>query len=113
MLKDHIDLVQTQLEAYNEADLLKFCSCYHPEVIVTKLPEDSPVIQGMSELLQTYEQLFRANPNQSCHLESRIVSGEFIVDEEIIYGRKSHPEGFKARAIYGFRDGLIDRVWFT
>jgi hypothetical protein len=35
-----------------------------------------------------------------------------IIDEGLIFGPPLFSEGLRAVAIYGFRDGFIDKVWF-
>ena len=110
-MKENIGLVQQQLEAYYSFDLEKFSKCYHPEVIVKMLIEDRIIIQGMEEFRTTYAEVFKLYPTQICHLKSRIVTNDSVVDEEFISGRSTHPDGLHAVAIFGFRDNLIDRVW--
>ena len=110
-MKENIDLVQQQLEAYNSFDLEKFSNCYHPEVIVKMLIADRIIIQGMEEFRKTYADVFKLHPTQTCHLKSRIVTNDSVIDEEFITGRSTHPDGLHAVAIFGFRDSLIDRVW--
>lgn len=107
-----IALVQGQLEAYNNFDIDKFCSFYHPEIIVTELLENKILSDGIVKFRTNYEQLFSKYPNQKCILKSRIVAGDAIVDEELILHRPAYPDGLHAVAIYSFRDNLIDRVWF-
>jgi len=46
-------------------------------------------------------------------IKSRVILTDSVVDEEWITGAAKYPEGLHAVAIYAFRDGLIDRVWFT
>jgi hypothetical protein len=67
----------------------------------------------MSAFEERYRNLFRNNPNQNCILKSRIQIKDSIIDEELITGRDSHPEGIKAVAIYFFQDGFISRVVFV
>ena len=111
-MNNKISLVQAQLDAYNRRDLKNFCECYHPEVIVKLLMENTTLIQGMRDFIDSYENLFQLHPEQLCQLKSRIITADSIIDEEFITGRANHPDGLHAVAIYGFRDDLIDRVWF-
>jgi hypothetical protein len=111
-MKNNIDLVQAQLEAYNTCDLVKFIESYHPEIVVKLLMDDKIIIQGMKEFITTYENLFKLHPAQICHLKSRVITNDSVIDEEFITGRSSNPDGLHAVAIYGFRENLIDRVWF-
>ena len=39
--------------------------------------------------------------------------GAVQIDEEWVTGALKYPNGLHAVAIYGFRDELIDRVWFA
>ena len=111
-MKKNVDIVQAQLEAYNRCDLEAFCECYHPDVIVKLLMENKILIQGKNEFMLSYEKLFKSHPEQVCHLKTRIVTNDAVIDEEFITGRATHPQGLSAVAIYGFREELIDRVWF-
>lgn len=110
-MKDKVQVVQDQLDAYNAFDLDKYCACFHKDITVMLLREDVVLIQGMEEFREAYRALFEKYPKQNCILQSRVVSDETVVDEEIIMGRPSHPEGLYATATYAFRDGVIDRVW--
>jgi hypothetical protein len=107
-----INLVQGQIEAYNLFDLDSFCSFYHPEVIVKNFSDHSILLEGLERFEDYYKKLFQKYPNQKCELCSRIMVGEYVLDEEMIFGRPEFTEGKKVVAVYGFRDGLIDRVWF-
>lgn len=106
-------LAQRQLDAYNTGDIDAFCACYHPEVTGLRLNNNKAGKPGLENFRATYKALFEANPNLHCELKSRIVLGETVVDEEWVTGLAGHPEGIHAVAIYGFRDGLIDRIWFA
>jgi hypothetical protein len=106
-------LAQGQLDAYNRRDLEKFCAYYHPEVMVVDLISGETTCKGMAEFAARYQQRFSASPNLHADLKSRIVLDSSVVDEEYVTGAAQFPGGLHAVAIYGFRDGLIDRVWFS
>lgn len=105
-------LVQGQLEAYNNKDLEKFCSYYHNSVTVTRLNTNTTTT-GFEGFRKTYQDLFANSPDLKCNLKSRIVLNESVIDEEFVQGLARAPEGLHVCAIYGFKDGLIDRVWFS
>lgn len=105
-------LAQKQLDAYNQQDLEAFCSCYHPQVIVTNLLSGSIRCQGKADFTKIYRALFESSPKLHCELKSRIVLEATVMDEEYVTGSSRSPQGIHTVAIYGFRDGLIDRVWF-
>jgi hypothetical protein len=105
-------LVEKQLENYNRGDIEGFCACFHDEIRVEFLISRRPGIQGMTDFKAGYQKQFRENPDLRCELKSRIVLDGAIIDEERVTAAKAFPNGLHTTAIYGFRDGLIDRVWF-
>lgn len=114
MTKDEMTaLAERQLQAYNRGDLDAFCACYHPEVSVRLLISDVQSDQGMQAFRESFRKLFESAPELKCELKSRIVVNAAVIDEEWVTGAPKYPNGFHAVAIYGFRDGLIDRIWFT
>ncbi len=105
------DIVQRQLNAYNARDLDAFIATYHPEVEIYDFP-DSPTMQGHAAMRRQYGGMFERAPALHARVPRRIVSGNYVIDEEIVSGL---PEGRTIRgvAVYEVRDGLITRVWFT
>lgn len=111
--EDRVALVQGQLEAYNARDIEKFCTYFHPEITAWSLSPFEQRPSGMENFKKGYGAMFAASPNLHCKLLSRIVLDEMILDEEWVTGSAKFPNGVHATAIYAFRDGLIDRVWFA
>lgn len=106
------ELVQAQLIAYNNRDLNSFCACYHPEIKIRNALSNKVVCEGMEQFREIYRNLFKDSPELLCKLKSRIVLEHSIIDEEFVTGISNHSGGLHTVAIYGFRDGLIDRVLF-
>ncbi|MNT87664.1 hypothetical protein D3C72_2281110 [compost metagenome] len=67
---------------------------------------------GMERFREGYGKLFSSSPNLHCEIKSRIVLEESVIDEEYVTGAERFPQGLHAVAIYAFREGLIDRIWF-
>lgn len=111
-MSKNLALVQGQLEAYNDGDLDRFCSYYHPEVSIQNLVENQIICSGMDQFRSIYINLFRKYPEQKCILKSRIIKDESIIDEELVLGRPEFPEGLHAVAIYSFKEDRIHKVWF-
>lgn len=107
------EIVQKQLEAYNERNLDKFCKCYHQDIQCIRLLSNTVTCRGLIEFRTIYENLFNSSPSLHCELKHRIVLPDTVIDEEFVTGTAKYPNGLHAVAIYGFRDGLIDRVWFA
>lgn len=107
-----VDLAQRQLDAYNERDLDAFCACYHSQVQIHLMLSGKTTCTSMEQFREIYHNLFSTSPNLHCELKSRIVLDAAVIDEEFVSGSSRYPDGVHALAIYGFRDGLIDRIWF-
>jgi len=107
------DVVQKQLEAYNQRNLAKFCDCYHSEIECMRLISNTITCRGIDEFRKIYENLFKDSPALHCELKSRIILLDSVIDEEFVTGVEKYPHGLHTVAIYGFREGLIDKVWFA
>jgi hypothetical protein len=106
-------LVQGQREAYNQRDLAKFCSHFHRDVVLINLTSNETLCKGMNEFTARYEHRFSSSPQLHCDVGIAVVLKSSVVIEEYVSGAAQLPEGVHLVAIYGFRDGLIDRVWFS
>ena len=112
--KQMVSLVEGQLEAYNNRDVEKFCTYFHPEVQAFRLnPVFEHRIKSLEEFSNGYAKMFAESPELYCQIKSRILLNESVIDEEWITGSANFPNGLHACAVYAFRDGLIDRVWFA
>jgi hypothetical protein len=105
-------LVQRQLDFYNRRELDGFCSCYHKDIQMMNLISNQVTCRGIDEFKKIYLNLFASSPKLNCELKSRLVFDSSVIDEEFVTGAAKYPEGLHISVIYGFRDGLIDRVWF-
>jgi hypothetical protein len=113
MSKDEmIACVSRQLDCYNRRDLDGFCACFHADVRVDNLVS-GPGPRGSVEFRSRYQGIFASSPALKGELRSRLVLDSFVVDEEWVTGSSAFPAGIHTVAIYAFRDGLIDRVWFA
>lgn len=104
------ELAERQLDAYNDADLDRFCACYHPDVRV--LDEDGRVVaEGQRAFRARYVALFETTFGAS--VDHRIAVGPHCVDHEhwwrLADGVKQTGE---VMVRYRARDGLIDEVQF-
>lgn len=114
MTKEQMErLAQKQLDSYNKGDLKTFCECYHPDIKVFNLISSKIGIEGKDKFTEIYRKLFTSSPDLKCNLKSRIVVDASVIDEEFVVGIPGYPSGLHTVAVYGFKDGLIDRVWFT
>ena len=103
-------IVQRQLNAYNQRNLDAFIATYHPEAKLYEFP-DRLTMDGHVAMRETYGPMYEQLPQLHAEVPRRITMGDFVIDEEIVTGL---PGGvtIRATAIYEIKDGLIRRVWF-
>ncbi len=74
------ELAQTQLDAYNRADLDAFCACYHPNVLM--LEGEEPGAEGIEAFRERYAAMFERG-SFGAKVPARLVHGDHCVDEEL------------------------------
>jgi hypothetical protein len=99
-------VVQRQVEAYNDHDLDAFLACYDDATVIRD-GEGRVVMAGREQLRERYGALFAAHPDMHADIESRMVAGEWVVDQEHV-----RAETREVRAIVAYRvhDGRIRSV---
>ncbi len=103
-------LVQEQLDAYNARDLARFTATFADDVMVYRLPEREPSLQGKAALAAHYASHRFNIASLHADLVARIVMGNKVIDHERIHGVREAP--YEAAAIYEVHDGRIATVWF-
>ncbi|MBU0954164.1 MAG: nuclear transport factor 2 family protein [Spirochaetes bacterium] len=103
-------LIDSQLEAYNGHNLDEFCAYYHNEAIVCLHPSGEILASGQAGLRQRYTQSF-AIPGLRVEIANRILLGNLVIDEELIYTDESAGQPRRAVLIYEVIDGKISRAW--
>jgi hypothetical protein len=104
-----VEVVQTQLEAYNARDLERFAGTYADAIRIYRMPSSVPAISGQAQLREAYRARF-ASPGLHAEILNRIVLGNKVIDHERVVGIKA--EAVEAVAVYEVADGLIQAVWF-
>lgn len=104
------ELVQKQLEAYNNKDLETFLSFYSDNIRAFNFP-DKEIFTGKNAMRAGYEALFNDNPNLYCEVSNRIVMNNIVVDHERISGL-SNGNLIETIAIFKIENGKISRIYF-
>src|SRR5215471_16490794 len=104
------DPVQRQLEAYNAHDLERFVAEYAEDVQVFRPPATEPVLSGRKAFGEHYAKNRFTLPKLHAKVVSRIVSGDVVVDHELVSGIGDAE--VSAVAVYKVVDGKIRTVWF-
>lgn len=101
---------QRQLDAYNARDLERFVREYTEDVVVYRMPDPNPVSIGREALAEHYRKNRFNLPGLHAKLVNRMVFGNKVIDQEIIYGVQDTP--LEGAAIYEVTDRGISKVWF-
>lgn len=110
-----INVIDTQLDAYNSGDIEAFAATYHDDVEINSFSAGL-LYQGKSKLKEHYGAKFNSLYFLKATSLKRIVHDRFIVDHELAES-SSLPSGVinnsvKIIAAYEVIDGLIKRVTF-
>ena len=103
--------VIAQLEAYNNQDIEKFIVNFSQDCVV----EDgigNTLMTGRQTMYDSYKKMFEASPKLHCHLASRVVVGNYVLDEERVTGRNGNPEEGHVVAVYRVENEEIVHVRF-
>jgi hypothetical protein len=111
-----IELCNGQLEAYNNRNIDQFCSYYHNHVEAYRYSTTDRqfklLFKGIHQFKESYQKMFANSPNLHCHLASRIVLNDTVMDEEKVTGRMQSAEASHVVASYKFSDNLISQIYF-
>jgi len=103
--------VIAQLEAYNNQDIEKFIVNFAKNCVVED-GEGNVLMTGRTIMYESYKRMFEASPELHCHLSSRIVVGNYVIDEERVTGRMGNPEEGHVVAVYRIENEKIVHVRF-
>lgn len=105
-------LVQKQLDAYNNNDLNSFCKCFASDIKVYSYPDlINTTINGEIEYREAYKKTFEAFPHQIATVTKRMVLNNTVVDYEVVTGRKPN-ETLEVIVIYEIENEFIKKVVF-
>jgi hypothetical protein len=104
------DVVQRQVEAYNDHDLERFVSSYSDHVTVFRMPSTEPSISGKAQFAEFYATQRFNLPGLRADIVNRIVLGNKVIDHERVWGVREGP--MEVAAVYEVVGQRIERVWF-
>ena len=103
-----VELAEQQLAAYNAHNLQAFVRPYADDVEIYDLSTNKLKIKGKEAMRKHYSFVSNAEVLH-CNLLSRIVDGNFVIDQEEIFIKNAKRYGV---AIYEVKEGKIIKVWF-
>ena len=93
------ELINKQLEAYNACNIDGFVATCAKDIMVRD-GDGKVICKGAKEVRERYGPLFADNPNQMAIIEQRLTGGPYVIDEEVVVGRK---DGVQRRALIVYR----------
>jgi len=79
------ELVQAQVDTFNNRDLERFVSYYSPDVSIVD-GMGNQIMKGHEGMRLFYGKLFEQSPELHVKISARIVVGHHVIDEEHITG---------------------------
>ncbi len=103
-------VVQKQLETYNQKDINGFMSLIDDNVTFYDYSDGNITMSGASACKEFYSNLFEASPNLHSTILQRIIFGNKIIDYERISGRNGNKDIMELMLIYEVNKEKIIKV---
>ena len=106
------EIVQQQLDAYNNHDIDAFMSVFSEDIELWTLGDTLPSVKGSVSVKKIYADLFERAPELYSEVLNRSIIGKKVIDYEKISGRSGRGKGeiLYLIMIYEVRDGKIYRA---
>lgn len=104
------EIVQKQLDTYNERDIDGFMSVMSAGVILVRHEDQEVLAKGWNEVRKIYTDLFKNSPKLHSDLTDRIVLGNKVIDHETITGRLGNSDPIELVVIYEVNNDKIIRI---
>ena len=103
-------IVQKQLDTYNDRDIEGFMSIISNDVSLYNLGESDPIASGHDRVKEIYTNLFQKSPKLHSTLKNRMVMGNKVIDHESITGRLGNDEVLELIVIYEVKADKIFKI---
>ncbi len=103
-------VVQHNLDAYNDRDIDAFISDYSEEIELYSFGVNAPSAKGLAEIRKIYQALFDASPQLYSTIIKRIVFENKVIDHESISGRMGKNELVEMVLIYEVKEEKIIKI---
>lgn len=103
-------VVQHNLEAYNNRNIDAFMSDYSEEIELYNYGVAVPLAKGKIEVRKIYSTLFEASPNLFSKIKKRIIFDNKVIDYESITGRMGKTETVEMVLIYEINNEKIVKI---
>lgn len=106
------EVVQRQLDTFNDHDLDAFLSLFAADVVIHDLIDGHIILRGIEPFRERYVEVFRDRPRIRADVAGRLVIGRIVVDLEHLTDGDEHPPE-DALAIYEVDGPVVTRMWFV
>lgn len=103
-------IVQNNLEAYNQRNIDKFMSFIHPNVQLYEWDLMAPSASGFTEVKNRYLDLFQRSPFLHSEILGRTIIGNKVIDYEVISGRMGETKFIEMVVVYEVEENLIKKI---
>lgn len=101
------EIVQANLNAYNNRDIETFMSYIDENIEFYNFGECEPYLKGKKAVLERYTDYFQKSPRLHSEIKKRMVFGNKVIDYEYITGSNGSNEPFELIFIYEVMGDLI------
>ena len=105
-----VQVVQKQLDAYNQRDIAKFMETMSQDVVLYNFKDGALLAKGFEDVKAMYTNLFEQSPKLHSDLTNRMVLGNQVIDHESIRGRMGSAEVIELIVIYEVKEGKIFKI---
>ena len=109
-MKTPEQVVQINLDCYNNRNLEGFMSSFHTDIKIYTLGESIPTVVGTAEVRKLYKELFDLSPKLHSTILKRITFDNKVIDHESIVGRRGSADTYELVLIYEVKDEKIIRI---
>ncbi len=104
------EVVQKQLEAYNERDIDAFMQVIDPTIAFYNYTDGKVTMKGTQACKAFYSALFEASPQLHSTILTRTVFGNKVIDHEQITGRNGNNEVIELVLIFEVEAEKIKKI---
>lgn len=104
------EIVQEQLDAYNDRDIERFISVFSDDIELWTLGDTIPSVKGLFSVQKVYGELFKSNKDLHSEVLNRTVIGNKVIDYEKIKGLKKDGGIYYLVMVYEVKEGKIFRA---
>lgn len=103
-------VVQENVDCYNARDINGFMTSFSEDIALYNFSESLPSLEGLEQIRNFYNELFRLSPQLHSTIIKRIVFDNKVIDHESIVGRKGSKETIELVLIYEVQKEKICKI---